>query len=1108
MPTKGHVEGVASRSSYLLNWDFDMHVFLEMQIKKMKEMVPPLYAQQANDRNDSSTTSPKQPKSEKGKQPNGQEAQSLCYPGNEAEGGQVSAVTCVKCRSVHQIPTTDLKKQNKQSQSADQKFYVCNQCSLRVPPPFHFVSDTAGAIDEGNLEKGAPRKNENKFQVRNFQPGKYYCDKCRFSTKDPLQYKKHMIQHEEIQFICSHCNHISYTKGEFQRHLVQHTGTFPYQCEYCSYGAIRNDYIVKHTRRVHEVNHKRQLKPIGSPARKRASWPLGGKGMLRAQSGPKANKPLDPPSSAGLSLREGQVGAGDRADSREPAKETASAPERAGVLDSTGETLFEDRNVEVEVVSPVKEPVLPGMPLTVVAPAELVVPANCLAQLLDIKTVNGTQQLILKLIPLREKSPLKPARGPAPERPNLPSPQAFSEQEKSGPAAPTKPPSPSGRVREPAGGGDKKHEGSGSLGSSDPCPSGCSSANTQGRGEPCPGRDPGVALTREAISEPGRPDGFPVSLRPHDGGNGNSPPKLSNGIKAEKSTQRKAALPLVPSSASHQEEGKRAKDQPTRPANEGPSTAAGSHLGASPSGQGGAGSGTGNDFLFKIPPSHQQLNEKVAGEPLETLVPGQYSHLSKLALAPNGSTPVASDISQMLETPPGESSELEISAGHPNSPEGPVISSVFSLSTGEENVPEGIKWGDPTHKSKSATLLCEKIARLISASESAARPNFCLPTAKQQQQQSVSAEPPRSRLPEVHDVPGPGTDSPSPLEMQDGSGADEQFVHVAVGPPDNDGDGKFNFRGMKKAHIATPVFIPEGTVLRVLSCGEKAHEVESKSQESVNPYCKETLLPRPVPLSALEKPGPDFPSLPGDVESPDRPRNLRTFVRSKAVRAAAPHSPTSRQTPTLPHPPKGSNPNKSSRPAAKGSLTPRYKSKPGNQSKKKAKGQLLGERPPVVVARQLRLVPAKVGQLIKCPRRNQPVIVLNHPDVDSLEVINVMKIINKYKGNVLKVVLSERTSHQLGIRRNHRRLTYRNLEAASPVKKQIKLKMKLKKIHKNNYQVVDSLPEGSLQCMFKCWFCGRLYEDQEEWMSHGQRHLIEATRDWDMLSLPLEDPKG
>lgn len=90
------------------------------------------------------------------------------------------------------------------------------------------------------------------------------------------------------------------------------------------------------------------------------------------------------------------------------------------------------------------------------------------------------------------------------------------------------------------------------------------------------------------------------------------------------------------------------------------------------------------------------------------------------------------------------------------------------------------------------------------------------------------------------------------------------------------------------------------------------------------------------------------------------------------------------------------------------------------------------------------------------PRRNQPVIVLNHPDVDSPEVSNVMKVINKYKGTLLKVVLSERTRCQLGMRRHHIRLTYQNAEEASQIKRQMMLKMKLKKVHKSNYQVVDS----------------------------------------------------
>lgn len=157
-------------------------------------------------------------------------------------------------------------------------------------------------------------------------------------------------------------------------------------------------------------------------------------------------------------------------------------------------------------------------------------------------------------------------------------------------------------------------------------------------------------------------------------------------------------------------------------------------------------------------------------------------------------------------------------------------------------------------------------------------------------------------------------------------------------------------------------------------------------------------------------------------------------------------------------------------------------------------------------ARKLRLKPFDDSQLVKCPRRNQPVVVLNHPDVDVQEVSNVMQTIGKYRGHVLKVVLSERTVISLNLKKKQQRQEignqsilrdkWHNCKVVSPVKERLMLKMKLKKIHKNNYQIVKSIQNEELQFKFHCWFCGRMFCDQEEWIAHGQRHLMEATRDW------------
>lgn len=160
--------------------------------------------------------------------------------------------------------------------------------------------------------------------------------------------------------------------------------------------------------------------------------------------------------------------------------------------------------------------------------------------------------------------------------------------------------------------------------------------------------------------------------------------------------------------------------------------------------------------------------------------------------------------------------------------------------------------------------------------------------------------------------------------------------------------------------------------------------------------------------------------------------------------------------------------------------------------------------------RILKLLPFNSKQLIKCPRRNQPVVVLNHPDADVPEVVNVMKTIAKFKGHVLKVSLSKRTIDALlepayydnslyiisdDLPRRKRRM----LKPVSPVKERFVLKLTLKKTSKNNYQIVKTTSDNTLKTKFSCWFCGRIFDNQDNWVGHGQRHLMEATRDWNSL---------
>ncbi|KAM5272281.1 zinc finger protein 518A [Ctenodactylus gundi] len=158
--------------------------------------------------------------------------------------------------------------------------------------------------------------------------------------------------------------------------------------------------------------------------------------------------------------------------------------------------------------------------------------------------------------------------------------------------------------------------------------------------------------------------------------------------------------------------------------------------------------------------------------------------------------------------------------------------------------------------------------------------------------------------------------------------------------------------------------------------------------------------------------------------------------------------------------------------------------------------------------RILRLSPFSSKQLVKCPRRNQPVVVLNHPDADTPEVESVMKTVAKFNGRVVKVSLSKRTVNALqdSVCYNPSKTTYDDFpkrqkifKSVSSVKERFVLKLTLKKTSKNNYQIVKSTSAKVLKAKFNCWFCGRIFDNQDAWAGHGQRHLMEATRDWNML---------
>lgn len=130
-------------------------------------------------------------------------------------------------------------------------------------------------------------------------------------------------------------------------------------------------------------------------------------------------------------------------------------------------------------------------------------------------------------------------------------------------------------------------------------------------------------------------------------------------------------------------------------------------------------------------------------------------------------------------------------------------------------------------------------------------------------------------------------------------------------------------------------------------------------------------------------------------------------------------------------------------------------------------------------------------------------MVLNHPDADIPEVARIMEVINRYRGEVQKVVLSQRTVKALSAM-NGEAPEMNDPTDAQPdcaghgknsVQERFLLKLKLRRLSRKKYEVVGAVsPSRDVARKFRCWFCGRVFASQEPWMVHRQRHLMEWKR--------------
>lgn len=86
---------------------------------------------------------------------------------------------------------------------------------------------------------------------------------------------------------------------------------------------------------------------------------------------------------------------------RDPATEKSSRPKTTPIIlrRSSSKKASPLSNVQVELLAPLNQPIEHNKPLTVSCPEEINIPAGCLVELVEVKNVNGTRELELRLIP-------------------------------------------------------------------------------------------------------------------------------------------------------------------------------------------------------------------------------------------------------------------------------------------------------------------------------------------------------------------------------------------------------------------------------------------------------------------------------------------------------------------------------------------------------------------------------------------------------------------------------------------------------------------------------------------------------------------------------------
>ncbi|XP_072565714.1 zinc finger protein 518A isoform X2 [Paramormyrops kingsleyae] len=945
------------------------------------------------------------------------------------------------------------------------------------------------------------------FSMYHSQNGLYRCERCNFSTKDVGTIVQHIHRHNEIQYKCPKCKHVSYTSGEFQKHLLVHSGKF--SCQFCDYRAPRKDYIIRHMNSAHSKEKKKwRVKAENSKTLMNSSPGL--KLLLTKNPARETwmSKRLHALSGGGLLEEYGKL-----SNPEKTLEETQQFLERTVASEKESKKWIKALKTEQQFVSQAipslsqskfDSPVTPNVGfmnpssngLTVLmVKNKISIPPNCTTKVMGFKMVDGKKHLVLKVIPSgkQEATPKTGLSSSAVKEMDRHTSETLLTEVNSSDCAVYGVEQTSSQLNS----SNLDSSKSTALVGLDPLVRRNSenSCVVQKNGDEQPSHPVRTEESRILTFSEAKNnnDQFPlleVSATAANIGPANEKSLLKSSM--EEASEIKGATSFaafanaLKPTVTQQEQRCIALEEMHSP------TDCEENITIDSESNSGLNSSSEKVFSFHNYSKDTSSFSSDVSLPIEDqsyselLTDGPEPNSSKIAsLADSNRTPDDSSMASVQDCHNDEIPEQLLLNSDPLMEKVPdseievdeCIATVEEESNGLNNFPG---------------LACRPDATLKSTSQREGKQSLLLGNNTDlNEERETNIDDFGSATEHENHVPEKGLDG-SCIQKVPGSSCNA----AALGRILEEHSDAIISQQLEKERIGTAVtngvFRQATTTLRILQPFNVKDGIKTSGSSQASIHA-------PITVSQLQK----FSS--ATIQGKTGEKSASEGLNNKLKRVRLPQPRSNHQL---------AKRKKKRKSHSQDPSEPLAKSKRHSSKKNKEKDafpDVVNWKPvPKDVERTLRLSPFCPSQLIKCPRRNQPVIVLNHPDVDIPEVTNIMRTVGRYKGEVLKVALSQRTvdalselscnpfkrSHSVPDNSSHGRHSRRENTA----RERFILKLKLKKTSRNKYQVVNTTSDSTERSSsFSCWFCGRIFDNQEEWIGHGQRHLMEATRDWNKL---------